>query len=884
MSHENSPNYGIPFKTANEVRSLFIDFFKKKAHTFVPSSSIAPSDDPSIFFTNSGMNQFKSIFLGGETELKRAVNSQKCLRVSGKHNDLEEVGLDGTHHTFFEMLGNWSFGDFYKKEIIKWSWEFLTEVCQIPKNRLFVTVYKDDDEAEELWKSETDIEPEKILRFDKDNFWEMGAVGPCGPCSEIHFDKGDLSTQKDFYKDPKEGVNGENERFVEIWNLVFMQNERLQDGSLRDLKAKHVDTGAGFERLCSLVQNKLSNYDTDVFSPIIEKISSLTAVPYDEGEKGVPHRVIADHIRALVFSICDGITPGNEGRGYVIRRILRRASRFAYGLGQEEAFLFKLVDTVVDLMKEAFPDLEKRRAYIKEVIKSDEARFLRTLGQGLSRFEKLSESLTSKSKKVVSGEDAFLFHDTYGFPFDLTRQISKERGFEVDEASYKKCMEEQKERARKASKFSGDLLSDDAWTILDSGRDSEFLGYETLSSHSKALRYCELEDEIYVVLDKTPFYAESGGQVGDQGVLSNKEVSLKVMDTIKVLDLHVHKCHLISGLVNEKTLSSLDAKVDEKARYDTIRNHSATHLLHAALKEILGEHVEQQGSYVAPDRLRLDFTHHQGLTESEIGEIEDRVNGKIRENLAVTTDIMGVEEAKASGATALFGEKYGKKVRVLTMGAFSKELCGGTHVERTGDIGGFAIVTETSIASSVRRIEALTGRAFSHYVSSQRKKLSDLSSALRVQPSQAIEKAKEMVSELKTQAKLLESFKKDRLVSYVSSLLGKEVFSVKDKPVYLAEIDSKMIEKKDLQGLLEKVQEKLSSGLCVMRFKDAASANLLVCVAGSNLKEFHAGKVVKELALAFEGRGGGRPDKAQAGIKKYPSEAELLKKLKETLS
>lgn len=878
---ENEIQYGIPFKKSNEIRQLFMDFFKKLEHTYVPSASIAPMDDPSIFFTNSGMNQFKSIFLGASSStLKRAVNTQKCLRVSGKHNDLEEVGLDGTHHTFFEMLGNWSFGDFYKKEIIRWSWEFLTVACEIPKERLFVTVYKDDDEAEELWKSETDIEPWRIMRFDKDNFWEMGSVGPCGPCSEIHFDNGDLKTQKDFYADKMAGVNGENERFVEIWNLVFMQNERLPDGSLRALKNKHVDTGAGLERLCSVIQNKTSNYDTDVFTPLIEMISKITGVAYHQDERGVPHRVISDHIRALTFAICDGITPGNEGRGYVIRRILRRASRFAYGLGQEEPCLYRLVDPLVDLMKEVFPDLEVRRDYIKQVIESDEARFLKTLGNGLTRFEKLAEKMSSSSKKELSGEEAFLFHDTYGFPVDLTRLIAKEKGFSLDEAGYKKCMEEQKERARKASKFSGDLLSDENWTLFSNKRETEFLGYESSQCQSKTLRYCELGDEVYLVLDKSPFYAEAGGQVGDQGILKNKDLELKVFDTIKILDLHVHKCSLISGLLNKETVSEFEAHINETLRYGTIRNHSATHLLHAALKGKLGDHVNQQGSYVGPDRLRFDFTHYKGLSGSEIQEIETLVNEKIRENLPVETNVMSLDEAKKSGAMALFGEKYEDKVRVLHMGDFSHELCGGTHVKRTGDIGSFVIVSEASIASSVRRMEALTGVAAFNYMEDQRKQLATLSQSLKVPQGALTLKVDELLAELKSKSSEIGKLKEEKIGSYVQDLLRKESLTLKEEPVYVEVLDPKRLEKGSFQLLLDKVCERLQKGLCVFSYPNKEASNLLVAVAKGSSKTFHAGKIVKELSAFFDGRGGGRPDKAQAGIKKEASSTKIKEHLK----
>ena len=885
MNEKKMIDYGIPFKKSSEIRELFLNFFKQRAHTYVPSASIAPMDDPSIFFTNSGMNQFKSLFLGSSSsDLKRAVNTQKCLRVSGKHNDLEEVGLDGTHHTFFEMLGNWSFGDYYKKDIIHWAWEFLTVTCQIPKERLFVTIYKNDDEAEEFWKSETNIDHHRILRFDeKDNFWEMGSVGPCGPCTEIHFDKGDLDTQDKFYKDKILGVNGQNERFVEIWNLVFMQYERLADGSLKELSSKHVDTGAGFERLCSVMQNKESNYDTDVFSPIITKLSQVTGTTYDRGEKGVPYRVICDHLRALVFAICDGITPGNEGRGYVIRRILRRASRFAYKLGQEEPCLYKLVDTLVDLMKDVFPDLQQRRDYIKQVIQSEESRFLRTLGAGLIRFEKLVAKLKEEKKTEVPGEDVFLFHDTYGFPVDLTRLIAKEQGFSIDEAGYHTAMEEQKSRARKASKFSGDLLSDDNWILLEKARETKFLGYTDFEINAKALRYAEVGDELYVVLDQTPFYAEAGGQVGDRGTLSNKDLSLKVIDTIKILDLHVHRCELVSGLVSKETICALKASIDEAIRYDVIRNHSATHLLHAALQKVIGSHVNQQGSSVGPERLRFDFTHHEALKEEEFAKIEDLVNEKIRENISVDTAIMSLNEAKDSGAMALFGEKYDDTVRVLTMGDFSRELCGGTHVKRTGDIGGFAILSEASIASSVRRIEAVTGKALCEYRKSQKKLTDSLSRSLKVPSENIFLKVKDLLILVKDQSQIIHSLSEEKISHYLKSFLTKESFFVNEEPVFLEELDSKIIVKGDLQKVLENLQQRLAKGLVIAMWADHESCQLLVGVSKNSAKNFHAGNIVKELSSFFDGKGGGRPDKAQAGLKKKPSMEKLKLKLEEIL-
>jgi alanyl-tRNA synthetase len=542
----STQGFGIPFLTGKQIRQGFIDFFASKGHIFVPSAPVVPHDDPTLLFTNAGMNQFKSALLGDNREgYKRVANSQKCIRVSGKHNDLDEVGRDTYHHTFFEMLGNWSFGDYYKKDAIRWSWELLTEVWKLPKERLFVTVYKNDDEAENLWKSETDIAHERIMRFgEKSNFWEMGDVGPCGPCSEIHFDMGDPATQAATYADLVEGVNGTNARYIELWNNVFMQSERLSTGELKPLKNQNVDTGMGFERIVSVIQGSGSNYETDVFQPIISRIAELTGVAYSKGPEGTPHRVIADHVRALSFAIADGATPGNEGRGYVLRRILRRGSRFARNLGQRESFIWKLVQTLADTMGEAYPELVQRRAYIEQVIRAEEERFMRTLDQGLDRFSKIAQDVKAKKETVIGGADVFTLYDTYGFPTDLTRVLAEEQGLSIDEAGYAKYMDEQRERARGAAKFDGSLGSDEGWTLLSPSLDTEFIGYTTLVSDVNVRRYREVGDQVLVVLDKTPFYAEAGGQVGDTGTLTGKEgpagaplVQLRVLDTVKMFDM-----------------------------------------------------------------------------------------------------------------------------------------------------------------------------------------------------------------------------------------------------------------------------------------------------------------------------------------------------------
>ncbi len=877
MTKTNQIDSGIPYKSSQEIRQDYIDFFIDRGHKFVKSSSVAPTDDPTIMFTNAGMNQFKSIFLGEEaSKVKRAANSQKCLRVSGKHNDLEEVGSDGTHHTFFEMLGNWSFGDYYKKEAITWAWELLTKVWKLPKERLFVTVHTSDDEAKELWLNCTDISPERVLKFGQDNFWEMGAVGPCGPCSEIHFDKGELETQQDTFKDPKEGVNGENDRYVEIWNLVFMQSERLQDGSLKPLKKQHVDTGMGLERVCAIIQNKDYNYDTDLFSPIISKIAKESAVAYSSGPQGMPHRVIADHLRAVVFAITDGVTPANEGRGYVIRRILRRASRFAHKIGFREPFLYKLVATLAEIMKEPFPEITQRQAYVEEVIGAEEKRFLKTLDQGLTRLDKLTSQLVKKKSQVVKGEDVFLFHDTYGFPVDLTRVIVSEKALEIDEEGYTRCMKEQKDRARKAMKFSHDFLSEENWTIFTTGRSTEFIGYDNLSAELKTLRFREDGDNIYLVFDKTPFYVESGGQIGDVGTLENKDLALKVVDTFQVVDLTIHKCTLVQGLLKKETMKSFTGLVSDDHRQPTRCNHSATHLLHAALRSVLGDHVAQQGSYVGPDRLRFDFTHHRSVTKEDIRKIETIVNEQILQNYPVETKVCSFDDAKKQGAMALFGEKYGDTVRVLTMGDFSKELCGGTHVRSTGDIGLFTITEETAIAAGVRRIEAFTGRGALAKVQFEADLVDQLSRSWKAPVHEIINRSKSMSEHLKELEKKLSILELKELNRYVDNLLSQNKVKWGEFFYVVCLCDDKVIAKKDLQRLLDLLQGKLQNGIALVVYEDTADLSALVAVGSKALGPFNANNIIKELNKVTGGRGGGRPDKARAGIKDTSKKETLV--------
>lgn len=877
MSDSKIQDFGIPYLSADQIRASFFQFFESKDHKFIKSDGVFPKDDPTLLFTNAGMNQFKSVFLGDNRHnLRRVHNSQKCLRVSGKHNDLDEVGRDSYHHTMFEMLGNWSFGDYYKKEAIEWAWELLTKVWKLPKNRIFVTVYKDDLEAEGLWQSLTDIEHHRIMRFDeRANFWEMGAVGPCGPCSEIHFDLGDLSTQHATYQDPIGGVNGSNGRYVEIWNLVFMQYERRADGSLVPLTQTHVDTGSGFERICSVIQNTGSNYETDLFKPIIEKIAAISAVPYQKSEAGTPHRVIADHIRALGFAIADGATPGNEGRGYVLRRILRRASRFAHGLGQKNPFLFKIVDPFADVMKSAFPEVDERRDYIKQVIEAEERRFLKTLDAGLIRMERLIDDLKKQDKNKIDGKDVFQLYDTYGFPTDLTRMIALENGFDIDEQGYHECMEIQREKARSATKFNDAFTVDESWTILADGKATDFVGYNTLTSAANVLRYLELNDELYLVLDKTPFYAESGGQVGDTGIIKGTDLELKVIDTFKVLDLWIHRCQLLHGLVSGESLKRVQCLVHGASRQDTFRNHSATHLLHSALRQVLGTHVVQQGSYVAPDRLRFDFTHPQSLSKAELMQIETLVNEEILSNHPIISEIKPFDEAKSLGAMALFGEKYGETVRVITMGAGSKEFCGGTHASATGEIGCFFITNETSIAAGIRRIEAITGNLARHTARQQFDAMAAIAKIVNVQADKVEEKIEQLIQNLKAAEKTLERLKLEQINDLVDGIIAKNKKRTGSGLGIVAKLDANIFPKPVQQKLLESMAAKFPDGVSVLTIADPESLSILATVGQSLRAKLNAGNLVKELGTIAGGKGGGRPDKAQAGSK-FPEKEHLV--------
>lgn len=881
----NRIDSSIPIKSGAEIRKSFIDFFVKRDHQFVRSAPVVPHDDPTLLFTNSGMNQFKGIFLGENPKgLKRAANSQKCLRVSGKHNDLDEVGRDTYHHTFFEMLGNWSFGDYYKEESIAWAWELLTNVWGLPKDRLFATVYRDDDESEMLWKKLTDIDHRRILRFgEKENFWEMGDVGPCGPCTEIHFDMGDAATREQTFADKILGVNGKNHRYIELWNLVFMQFERQKNGSLVPLKDKHVDTGMGFERVCSVIQGSGSNYETDIFMPIIDLIAKKSGRPYVAGAEGTAHRVIADHLRALTFAIADGATPGNEGRGYVLRRILRRASRFAGELGQKQTFIHTLVPKLVEIMGEAYPELGERQDYVQQVIEAEESRFIKTLDSGLQRFHKVASAASASSAKQIKGEDVFALYDTFGFPTDLTAMLAEEQGLTIDQEGYTLHMTEQRERARSKAKFDDNLMGDEGWTIVRSGTTTNFVGYEKLQAKVSVLRYREVGDTVMMMLDQTPFYAESGGQVGDIGTIQGNNVVLKVIDTFKMHEFTVHKCELVSGLITSKNLDLVEATVDGAARLATVSNHSATHLLQSALQKVLGNHIQQQGSRVGPEGLRFDFTHPKSLSRDELDQIEDLVNEKIQENLAVSVAFQAIDEAKASGATALFGEKYGDIVRVVDMDGFSRELCGGTHAKATGQIGMFRISSESSIASGVRRIEACTGRGALLLSRQQENCLLEAARILKAKPSDVPAKVDDVTQKLKSAEKELKALHGERVNLMIDGIIAQRSIAVGNGRFLTKDLDSQVISKEHLNLLVDGIAAKFRDGVAVLTWVDGEQMQVLVTCGEGIRGRIKASDVVKEVGKVADAKGGGRPDRAQAGSKQPEKVGAVLKSAEQYL-
>jgi alanyl-tRNA synthetase len=862
--------------TSNEIREQFLNFFKDKDHKIVPSAPVVPHGDPTLLFTNAGMNQFKDLFLGtGNRDYKRAVDTQKCIRVSGKHNDLEEVGHDTYHHTFFEMLGNWSFGDYYKKEAIRWAWELLTEIWKLPKERIWATVYRTDEEAMEYWKSETDIKHDHILRFDeKDNFWEMGETGPCGPCSEIHIN---LS---DDYDNPKY-VNAGHPKCIEIWNLVFIQYNRDEQGILHELPAKHVDTGMGFERVCAVLQNKNSNYDTDVFTPIISAIEKLSNIKYDPkipaddksltGQTNVAMRVIADHIRTLTFAIGDGATPGNEGRGYVLRRLLRRAARYARKLNLNEPFLFRLVRVVVENFSHVFPEIKTNKSQIEKIIKADEESFNSTLDRGIELFESLIKKLNVKNKKTIPGDDVFKLYDTYGFPVDLTSVMAREQGFTIDDIQFNELMNEQRERARKSTKdkqVSSSIVIDklDDFT-LTSNQPTIFTGYDELKTDAKIIGIKNSASQSFIILDKSPFYVEAGGQIDDTGNIFIGDTHLRVIALRKINSMTVHVVDN-SARVNLEIGMSVIAHVEEKRRWDIMRNHSVTHFMHRALREILGQHVQQSGSYVGPDHLRFDFTHYEKVKDAELEAVESLVNERLRENLPMIHHRdTPFDDAKKMGALMFFGDKYGEKVNVVQFGDFTIEFCGGTHVKNSSQIGLLKIVSESSIASGVRRIEAVTGAGVEKYIREQQLKIENGELRINELLDEKKHLEKELV-ELKLQEKLGGI---DSIVSTPATVKGIRIFKGKVSALNMDE----------LKVMGDELRDKMKNGVGVLISQIEEKVGIVAIVSDDLIKEkkLSAGNIVKEIAKIVGGSGGGKPHLATAGGKDISKIDEALDKV-----
>ena len=867
--------------TGSEIREKFLKYFQERGHTIVPSSGLIPHNDPTLLFANAGMNQFKDVFLGLEKrDYARACSSQKCVRAGGKHNDLEQVGRTARHHTFFEMLGNFSFGDYFKKEAISFAWEFLTDVLNLDKNRLYVTVFRDDDEAADIWHSQEGVPKDRIFRFgEKDNFWSMGDTGPCGPCTEIFWDHGpDVGC-----KSPDCTVGCDCDRYMEIWNNVFMQFNRDASGEMTPLPKPSVDTGMGLERIASVLQGVKSNYDTDLLQGVIRHVANLSGKSYgDDAKDDVSMRVIADHSRAVTFLICDGVLPSNEGRGYVLRRIMRRAARHAKMLGFSGPVLYRAVDAVQGIMGDAYPELKEREGYIKKVIKAEEERFADTLDRGLAMLNDEVDILRKRGGKSLPGEVAFRLYDTYGFPLDLTADIVANDGLAVDEEGFSAAMERQREKAREHWKGSGEEgIADIYKALYGGGIRSDFVGYHERSAFS-VIRVLLRDggrveeagpgEEVEIITEITPFYGEAGGQAGDTGRISTGNAHLRVESTIRPFpDMIVHRARVMDGIVRQG--EGADLIVADNERSATARNHTATHLLQSALRIVLGDHVKQAGSLVTPERLRFDFTHFAQLTDGEISLVEDIVNEYVMENSAVTSLEMSVGDALGSGATALFGEKYGDSVRVVKVGDVSSELCGGTHVRAAGDIGFFKIVAETGIAAGVRRIEALTGKgALSHVrkIEEERKRIASLVKAEGGDPVEKLERLISRQKELQREVDTLQS----RLNSSASADLLENVKHVSGVKVLAVRVEKG--DPKGMRELSDTLKDRIGSGIIALGGESGGKANLLVAVTKDLIPRYHAGDLIKKVAGVIGGSGGGKPELAQAG-------GSLTEKLDEAL-
>ncbi len=850
--------------TTNDIRKAFLAFFEKNGHKVVESAPLIPANDPTLLFTNAGMVPFKDCFLGTDKRsYTRATSSQRCVRAGGKHNDLENVGYTARHHTFFEMLGNFSFGDYSKKEAIHYCWELLTEVFKLPKEKLWVTVYAEDDEAYDIWAKDICFPEDRISRigdnkgerYASDNFWAMGDTGPCGPCSEVFYDHGEH-----IWGGPPGTPEEDGDRYIEIWNLVFMQYNRHKDGTMEPLPKPSVDTGMGLERISAILQGVHSNYEIDTFQYLIKQTADLLNVK-DLDNKSL--RVIADHIRSCCFLILDGIVPSNEGRGYVLRRITRRAIRHGHQLGAKRSFFSKLVQAMVDIMGEAYPALKEQQSIIEGVLAKEEDAFAKTLDKGMQILE---ADIADIANKTISGETVFKLYDTYGFPQDLTADIAREKGLEIDWDGFEKAMEAQRERARASSNFGVDY--NDSLTLEEK---SEFTGYDYLSQQVKVVKLLKDSEPVdslkegekgIVVLEKTPFYAESGGQVGDKGYLYGCGANFIVEDTQNIGDAIAHLGYVDKGDITSD--SELNANVDGGLRQSTMRNHSATHLLHAALRDVLGSHVQQKGSLNDPDRLRFDFSNPEAVSREDLATVERMVNEKIFENHSVEAAVMSMDEAKEHGAMALFGEKYGDEVRVLTMSPFSVELCGGTHVKRTGDIGPFKIVSETGIAAGVRRIEAITGEKAVAWMQQSESKFHNLGKLLKTDPAQSVEKVEQLLDKSKQLEKQIHQLQ-SKLASSQGSDLASNAEDVNGVKLLVAKLEG--VEPKALRDMQDQLKNKLGSSIVVLGIAGDDKVSLIAGVSKDLISKVKAGDLIKMVAEQVGGKGGGRPDMAQAGGK-----------------
>ncbi|MDK2889096.1 MAG: alanyl-tRNA synthetase [Thermoanaerobacter sp.] len=866
--------------TGKEIREKFLKFFEARGHRILPSASLIPANDPSLLWTAAGMVPFKPYFTGAaKPEVRRVTTCQKCLRTP----DIESVGRTARHHTFFEMLGNFSFGDYFKEKAIPWAWEFTTRVLGLPEEKLWISIYLDDDEAFDIWHREVGVPAERIVRMGKDtNFWEIG-VGPCGPCSEIYVDLG----EERGCGSATCGVGCDCDRFLEIWNLVFIQFFRDEAGNYTPLASKGIDTGMGLERVASVLQGVQSNFDTDLFREIMDFTASLAGVKYGvDGKTDMALKVIADHCRAVTFAISDGALPSNEGRGYVLRRLLRRAARFGRVLGLQEPFLYQVSRAVINQMADAYPELPANEEHVLKVIRSEEERFGETLAQGMEILNRLVEEARATGSTIIRGEDAFRLYDTYGFPLELTREMAAEEGLTVDEEAFTRAMEEQRERARRARQETEYLSEKDAFyqVLRDRVGESRFVGYDTLKTRARVTALLKegqpvekvvAGEEVEIILDVTPCYAEAGGQVSDHARISSTELEVEVREVYRPVEgLYVHRGRVLNGILQEN--ASVVVEVDSERRWNTARNHSATHLLHKALKEILGHHVNQAGSLVEPDRLRFDFTHYAPVSPEELRRIEEMVNQVVLENLPVETLVTSLEEARAMGAVALFGEKYGERVRVVKMGDFSLELCGGTHVRSTAEIGFFKLISESSVGAGLRRVEGVTGIGALRYIRAQEEQLSRIAALVRATPSEVVHRVESLLKEMKELERESEGlrarlarFEVQSLLEQVKDLDGIKFLAAKTSA---PDMDS-------LRAMVDLLRERLGSAVILLASPAGEKVNLVAAVTRDLLpRGLHAGKLVKEVASMLGGGGGGRPDMAQAGGKDPSRLQEALQK------